>query len=70
MREDLENATRDQLLDKIDGLEADLESAVCVAFSRGAITWTRMNYPRLYARLMEEHRAAQDGGTVVLGDQP
>lgn len=36
--------------DKIEGLEADLESAVETAFKRGATEWTRLNYPDLYAR--------------------
>ncbi|WP_267550294.1 hypothetical protein [Rhizobium rhizogenes] len=37
--------------DKIDGLEADLESAVEVAYRRGATDWVRLNYPANYARL-------------------
>jgi hypothetical protein len=38
-------------IDKIDGLEADLDSAVEVAWRRGAIDWVRMNYPKHYERL-------------------
>lgn len=36
--------------DKIDGLEADLDSAVKVAYDRGAKEWTRLNYPQLFER--------------------
>ncbi len=48
--DDGEYVLADQALDKIDGLEADLESAVQTAFKRGATEWTRLNYPDLYAR--------------------
>lgn len=37
---------RQDLLDKIDGLESDLDGAVEVAISRGAVEWGRLNYPR------------------------
>lgn len=40
-----------QLLDKIDGLESDLDSAIEVAFNRGATDWVRLNYPKRYERL-------------------
>lgn len=33
------------LMDQVEGLQADLDSAIEVAVSRGAITWARMNYP-------------------------
>jgi hypothetical protein len=36
--------------DKIEGLEADLESAVRVAYKRGAKEWTKKNYPNLFKR--------------------
>lgn len=36
-------------LDKIDGLDEDLHSAVQVAFRRGATEWTRRNYPGWHA---------------------
>ncbi len=39
--------------DKIEGLEADLESAVEVAFKRGAVDWVRLNYPKMYDSLKE-----------------
>lgn len=42
--------TEEELNDKIEGLEADLESAVEVAFKHGATEWTRLNYPALYER--------------------
>ena len=34
-----------EYLDKIDGLESDLSSAVEVAYNRGAVDWVKMNYP-------------------------
>lgn len=51
--------------DKIEGLEADLFEAVRVAFKRGAITWTQMNYPKLYGRFMAEHLATREGAAAV-----
>lgn len=39
---------------KIEGLEADLFEAVKVAFRRGAVQWTRLNYPDWYAHCMAE----------------
>ncbi|QIG70762.1 hypothetical protein EVB91_211 [Rhizobium phage RHph_I1_18] len=40
--------------DKVDGLEADLEHAVRLAYHRGAWAWVKMNYPALYNRLQSE----------------
>lgn len=37
--------SREDLLDKIEGLEADLEDAVSVALQRGAEDWAAANYP-------------------------
>lgn len=42
----------EELADKVDGLEADLESAVEAALRLGAVDWTRKNYPSLYAKLV------------------
>jgi hypothetical protein len=42
-----------EAIDKIKGLDADLQSAVEVAFKRGAVEWTRLNYPDIYKRLTE-----------------
>lgn len=39
------------MIDKIEGLEHELESAVKVAFARGATDWVRLNYPDIYKRL-------------------
>lgn len=39
------------ILDKIDGLSDDLDSAIEVAFKRGATEWVRLNYPSHYERL-------------------
>lgn len=44
--------------DKIEGLEADLDSAVEVAYRSGATEWVRMNYPAKYAAL-KEHEGAK-----------
>lgn len=44
-------AERERWQDKVEGLECDLESAVEVAFNRGATEWTRLNYPKLNERL-------------------
>lgn len=38
-------------VDKIQGLEADLDSAVEVAWKRGATEWVRLNYPKHFTRL-------------------
>ena len=52
-----------QQQDKIEGLQADLESAVEVVFNRGGEEWVRMNYPALYARLagQDEQRLRGSG---------
>ncbi len=39
-----------KLEDKVEGLEADLDSAVEIAFKYGALDWVRLNYPRHYER--------------------
>ncbi len=44
-------ATRLEAVDKIEGLEEDLKSAVTIAWKYGAKDWVRMNYPRLAAAL-------------------
>lgn len=46
------DAAIEELEDRIDGLNSDLQSAVEVAFNRGAEDWVRMNYPAQFARLM------------------
>lgn len=38
-------------IDKIEGLEADLFLAVGTAYHRGAVEWTRRNYPEWFERL-------------------
>jgi hypothetical protein len=37
--------------DKIEGLEADLDFVIEVAFKRGAVECVRSNYPEHYKRL-------------------
>lgn len=36
---------------KIEGMESDLFLAVETAYKRGAVEWTRLNYPAYYERL-------------------
>lgn len=38
----------ERLTDKVEGLNADLYCAVEVAYKRGAVEWTRLNYPELF----------------------
>lgn len=44
---------REDLIDKIEGLEADLGDAVEVAYNHGAEEWVKLNYPKTYERLSE-----------------
>jgi hypothetical protein len=46
-------------IDKIEGLDADLDSAVEVAWKRGATDWVRMNYPKHYERFTTGENAPQ-----------
>ena len=60
----VEEKTADQLLiedlmDKIEGLTADLEDAVEVAVSRGAVEWAALNYPDHPALKSEARRIRQ-----------
>jgi hypothetical protein len=48
----------EQLRDRVEGLEADLDSAVAVAWCRGAIDWVKLNYPSHAARLEETFPSA------------
>jgi len=47
-----EDYSREGLLDKIDGLESDLENAVETAFKRNANAWLLLNYPKMYEKLV------------------
>lgn len=47
--------------DKIEGLEADLDSAIEVAWKRGATDWVRLNYPTHYARLSSVSISSNEG---------
>lgn len=47
-----EEYSREGLLDKIDGLESDLENAIETAFKRGADAWCLLNYPDMYEKLV------------------
>ena len=44
----------EEAADKIEGLEADLHEAVCIAYKRGAHEWTRLNYPALFHQLTKQ----------------
>jgi hypothetical protein len=41
----------EELKDRIDSLEADLDSVVEIAYLRGATEWVRLHYPSRYERL-------------------
>jgi hypothetical protein len=45
--------------DKIEGLESDLESAVQVAYNRGAVQWAKDNYPTWIDRLEANKKAGE-----------
>tara|TARA_R110000850_G_scaffold113085_1_gene227689 strand:+ start:905 stop:1219 length:315 start_codon:yes stop_codon:yes gene_type:complete len=45
--------TEIEYLDKIDALESELSDAVETAHRRGAVEWTKSNYPKIYAMLNE-----------------
>jgi len=45
-----------EAVDENTGLEESLESAVGVAFRRGAKDWVKLNYPELYEKLMDQPR--------------
>lgn len=38
--------------DKVEGLLADLDAAIEVAWKRGAHDWVRLNYPKHYTRFV------------------
>ena len=60
------DAYADKLADKIDGLKADLDSALDVLWRRGddeARVWVRLNYPDFTAK---KRKAAPRSGTVWL----
>lgn len=38
-------------IQKREGLEEDLYQAVLVAYRRGAVEWTRLNYPQWFAAI-------------------
>ena len=39
------------LIDEVEALRSELDSAVEVAFNRGATEWVKLNYPEQYAKL-------------------
>ncbi len=55
------SAEVEALNDKIEGISADLDSAVDVAFNRGADEWVRMNYPDRFEKLSRTALASTGG---------
>jgi hypothetical protein len=43
-----DSMSREDLLDTIDALESELKMAVETAYRRGAVEWTKLNYPKWY----------------------
>lgn len=43
-----------EYLDKIDALSSELSDAVETAFRRGAVEWTKSNYPKIHEMLTSE----------------
>tara|TARA_R110002051_G_scaffold325869_1_gene432692 strand:+ start:33151 stop:33330 length:180 start_codon:yes stop_codon:yes gene_type:complete len=39
--------------DKIEALESELADAVETAYRRGAVEWTKSNFPKIYKKLKE-----------------
>lgn len=58
----------EELRDKVQGLSADLDDAVAVAVSRGALVWARANYPghpSLHSEAEPLGQAAAAGRTAL-----
>lgn len=49
----------ERMKDSNQGLEADLFEAVSVAYRRGAVEWTRLNYPKCFERIEANEQARQ-----------
>ncbi|WP_425962633.1 BRCT domain-containing protein [Rhizobium nepotum] len=54
----------------IDGLDSDLESAVEVAFKRGAEDWVRMKYPAQFARLVAAKLGNESESRISDSEKP
>lgn len=48
--------TVEELMDKVEGLSADLDAAIEVAYNRGARDWVALNYPTHYERLEKKRQ--------------
>ncbi|QTG12399.1 hypothetical protein G6M86_03690 [Agrobacterium tumefaciens] len=59
-----------QLEDRIEGLDSDLQSAVEVAFKRGAEDWVRMNYPAQFARLFAAKLGNESENRIPNSEKP
>ena len=49
----------EELEDRVEGLTADLESAVEVAYRRGAMEWVYLNYPAIFTRLAAQEKTRE-----------
>jgi uncharacterized protein YfaT (DUF1175 family) len=56
IRKDISDARIEHLEDEKDYLQAELSMAIKTAFHRGAIEWTKLNYPKMYKLLMETNK--------------
>lgn len=50
----------ERLIDRTDGLSADLFDAVQTAFNRGAVGWAYLNYPKWVDTLEANAKAARE----------
>jgi hypothetical protein len=56
IRKDISDARIEHLEDEKDYLQAELSMAIKTAFHRGAVEWTKLNYPKMYKLLMETNK--------------
>jgi hypothetical protein len=55
IRKNISDAHIEHLEDEKDYLQAELSMAIKTAFHRGAVEWTKLNYPKMYKSLMENN---------------
>jgi hypothetical protein len=56
IRKDISDAHIEHLEDEKDYLQAELSMAIKTAFHRGAVEWTKLNYPKMYKSLKETNK--------------
>jgi hypothetical protein len=54
-RDDISDMRIEILEDEKDYLQAELSMAIKTAFHRGAVEWTKLNYPKMYKSLKENN---------------